>query len=49
MRMDGSTTDGYSEQEKKSKVNLGFFGQSSFMQYGVVNLESVSAPRIESR
>ena len=43
LKPDGSTTDSYAEEEKTSKVNLGFFGQSSFMQYGVVSLESVSA------
>ncbi|UZJ53775.1 hypothetical protein CBS101457_003095 [Exobasidium rhododendri] len=36
LKDDGSTTDAYTTVDRSSKVNLGFFGQSSFMQYGVM-------------
>ena len=41
LKLDGSTTDCYADADKKEKINLGFFGQSSFMRTGIVNLGSM--------
>jgi aryl-alcohol dehydrogenase len=41
LRQDGSTTDCYADEEQKEKINMGFFGQSSFMRTGIVNLGSM--------
>lgn len=44
LKLGGSTTDCYSDQERKQKINLGFFGQLSFMNHGIVHQTSVSGP-----